>query len=160
MRAILSRTVNPPDAYTPGMRRTMAVLLAAGLLAGAGCGDDDEEPAGGEPSTGAVSPPSTEPTDSGAEGPAEGTRVVLTEFAIDPANPKAKAGVVTYDVVNEGSAPHALEIEGGGEEFETKVLQGGESAELQATLKPGEYEWYCPVGDHADQGMKGKLTVE
>ena len=88
----------------------MAVLLAAGLLAAAGCGDDDEEPAGGEPSTGAVSPPSTEPTDGGAEGAAEGRRVVLTEFAIDPENPKAKAGVVTFDVVNEGSAPHAREI--------------------------------------------------
>jgi plastocyanin len=139
----------------------MAVLLATGLLAAAGCGDDDdEEPSGGEPSTGAVSPPSTEPTDTGAQAPAEGTRVVLTEFKIDPANPKAKAGAVTFDVVNEGSAPHALEIEGGGEEFETETLNGGESAELQATLKPGEYEWYCPVGNHADQGMAGTLTVE
>ena len=138
----------------------MAVLLATGLLAAAGCGDDDDEPSGGAPSTGAVSPPSTEPTDTGAGGASEGERVALTEFKIDPVNPTAKAGVVTYDVVNEGSAPHALEIEGNGEEFETEVLNGGQSAELQATLKPGEYKWYCPVGNHAEQGMTGTLTVK
>src|SRR5688572_13049479 len=91
MRAILSRTVKSPAAYNSGMRRTMAVLLAAGLLAAAGCGDDDDEPSGGEQSTGAVET-GTEPADTGAEAPAEGTRVVLTEFAIDPANPTAKAG--------------------------------------------------------------------
>ena len=120
----------------------MAVLLATGLLL-AGCGDDeDEEPAGG------------------AGGGGEGTRVVMTEFALDPANPTAKSGKVRFDVVNEGSAPHALEIEGNGVEVATDVLDGGGSATLEADLKAGEYEWYCPVGNHADQGMKGTLTVE
>jgi plastocyanin len=139
----------------------IAALLVAGLLAAAGCGGDEENPGTTQPNTGAVSPPSTEPADTGAAGaPEEGRRVVLTEFAIDPANPKVKNGAVTFDVVNEGSASHALEIEGGGEEFETEVLQGGQTAELQATLEPGEYEWYCPVGNHAEQGMKGTLTVE
>ena len=26
-------------------------------------------------------------------------------------------------------------------------------------IKPGEYTFYCPVGDHRAQGMEGKLTV-
>src|SRR3712207_4715333 len=123
------------------MRSIIAALLAAGLLAAAGCGGDDEDPGTTQPNTGAVSPPSTEESDAGANAPEEGRRVVLTEFAIDPANPKAENGAVTFDVVNEGSAPHALEIEGNGEEFATEVLDGGASAELQATLKPGEYKW-------------------
>ena len=61
---------------------------------------------------------------------------------------------------NDGQVPHALEIEGGGEEFETEVLQGGDTATLEADLKAGEYKWYCPVGNHAAQGMEGTLTVE
>ena len=121
------------------MRRTIALLVVAGALAG--CGADKEEGA------------------STAAGGAT-QRVVLSEFAIDPANPKLKAGDVTFDVANEGSAPHALEIEGAGVDVATEVLDGGRSEKLEADLKAGSYEWYCPVGNHADQGMKGTLTVE
>ena len=136
----------------------MAVVLATGLLM-AGCGDDDDE---SEPAQTQSEAPAetTDTAASGGGGGGAGTRVVLTEFEIDPANPTAKAGKVTFDVVNEGSAPHALEIEGNGAEFETDVLDGGGTATLEADLEAGEYEWYCPVGNHADQGMKGTLTVE
>ena len=158
MRAILSRTVKSTPAYNSGMRRTMAVLLASGLLVAAGCGDDDdEEPASTQSEAPAATSESGGSTESSSTG---GTKVSLTEFKIDPANPKVKAGKVTFDVSNDGSAPHALEIEGNGIEEETEVLDGGKSAQLSVDLKPGEYEWYCPVGDHAAQGMEGTLTVE
>ncbi|HEX8204681.1 MAG TPA: cupredoxin domain-containing protein [Solirubrobacteraceae bacterium] len=131
----------------------MAVLLASGLIM-AGCGDDDEE----EPaSTQSEAPAETQPASSGESA---GTKVSLTEFKIDPANPTAKAGTVTFEVSNDGSAPHALEIEGNGIEEETETLSGGGEAKLTVDLKPGEYEWYCPVGNHREQGMDGKLTVE
>ena len=137
------------------MRPTIALLLATGALAG--CGGDDTQNGSGESAAPPATTTETEPTASG-DGGAE--RVVLTDFAIDPANPKLKAGKVTFDVVNEGSAPHALEIEGAGIEEETEVLDGGGSATLEADLKAGSYEWYCPVSNHADIGMKGTLTVE
>ena len=36
----------------------------------------------------------------------------------------------------------------------------GESATLEADLsKPGSYRWYCPIGDHAEQGMDGQISV-
>src|SRR5688572_20529156 len=137
------------------MRRAMAVVLATGLVM-AGCGDDDdEEPA----STQSEAPAETQSEPSGGGGGA-GTPVSLTEFKIDPANPTAKAGAVTFDVKNDGSAPHALEIEGNGTEEAPDTLSGGGEAKLTVDLKAGEYEWYCPVGNHADQGMKGTLTVE
>jgi plastocyanin len=138
----------------------MAIGLAVGALALAGCGDDDDDEGGNA----GTAPPAAEtnpPADTGGADASEGgTNVSLTDFAIDPANPTATAGKVTYQVSNDGQVPHALEIEGGGEEFETKVLNAGESATLEADLKAGEYEWYCPVGNHAQMGMEGKLTVE
>ena len=137
------------------MRRSIAIALATGLLL-AGCGDDEEEQ---EPAQQGEAPAQTATQPAGGhEG--GGARVVLTEFAIDPANPTAKAGTVRFEVVNEGSAPHALEIEGAGVEEATDTLEGGQRATLEAELAAGEYEWYCPVGNHADQGMKGTLTVE
>ncbi|HEX2085459.1 MAG TPA: cupredoxin domain-containing protein [Solirubrobacteraceae bacterium] len=142
------------------MRRTIAVLFAASALAVAGCGGDDEEDtesATTQPPAAETTPPETQ-SGSGGGGAAE--RVVLTDFEIDPANPTMEAGKATFDVVNEGDVPHALEIEGNGIEVETDVLDGGQSATLEADLKPGEYEWYCPVGNHADMGMAGTLTVE
>jgi uncharacterized cupredoxin-like copper-binding protein len=140
------------------MRRTILMVLATGLLM-AGCGDDDEE------TTPTSEAPAAQETQEAPDTQSEpsgggGTRVVLTEFAIDPANPTAKAGKATFEVVNEGQAPHALEIEGNGIEVETDVLDGGGSATLEADLTAGEYKWYCPVGNHADQGMAGTLTVE
>jgi plastocyanin len=27
-------------------------------------------------------------------------------------------------------------------------------------LKPGEYEYYCPVGNHKAEGMEGTLSVQ
>ncbi len=137
------------------MRRTITLLLATGALAGCGGADED---GGGESAAPPATTTSAEPAPPASGDGAE--RVVLTDFAIDPANPKLKPGKVTFDVVNEGSAPHALEIEGAGIEEETEVLDGGGSATLEADLKAGSYEWYCPVANHADIGMKGKLTVE
>jgi uncharacterized cupredoxin-like copper-binding protein len=84
-----------------------------------------------------------------------------TEFAIDPANPKVKAGTVTFDVTNDGQVVHNLEVEGNGVEEELEQdLQPGDSGKLTVDLQPGTYEWYCPVDEHAEQGMEGELTVE
>jgi uncharacterized cupredoxin-like copper-binding protein len=68
---------------------------------------------------------------------------------------------VTFDVSNDGQSPHNLEVEGNGIEEELESdLDAGETGTLAVELEPGEYEWYCPVGNHADLGMEGTLTVE
>lgn len=84
-----------------------------------------------------------------------------TEFKLDPPNPRIdKPGVVEFKAQNAGQTVHALEVEGPKGEVETEPIQPGESATLRANLsEPGEYTWYCPVGDHKDKGMEGKITV-
>ena len=40
------------------------------------------------------------------------------------------------------------------------VLQPGQSDTLKVKLnKPGSYEWYCPIDNHKQMGMKGEITV-
>ena len=67
---------------------------------------------------------------------------------------------MTFEVTNNGSVDHALEVEGQGVEEETETIKPGESAELAVDLsKEGSYEIYCPIDGHRDSGMEGTLTV-
>ena len=140
-----------------GIKVGVALAAVAGALALAGCGDDDDDE-----STAAPTETATETTDSGGGGGGgETVAVTETDFAIDPANPTVQAGTVTFEVTNDGAAPHNLEVEGQGvEAVLDQDLAAGESGTLEVELEPGTYEWYCPVGDHAAQGMEGELTVE
>jgi uncharacterized cupredoxin-like copper-binding protein len=132
-----------------------AVLSATSLAA---CGGDEGEETIAAPTT-TTEEGATGAT--GAQGTAEEVDVSETEFAIDPANPNVKAGTVTFNVSNDGEIVHNLEVEGNGIEEELdQDLQPGDSGELTVDLEPGTYEWYCPIGDHAEQGMEGELTVE
>jgi plastocyanin len=123
-----------------------AVIAALALaMAVVACGDDDDDD--GE--------------ETAATGGEQTVAVSETDFAIDPANPTVEAGTVTFEVTNDGQAPHNLEVEGSGvEEVLPADLAAGESGELTVDLEPGTYEWYCPVGNHAAMGMEGELTVQ
>jgi uncharacterized cupredoxin-like copper-binding protein len=84
-----------------------------------------------------------------------------TEMKLDPQNPKIREpGTVQFKIKNAGQAVHALEVEGPQGEVETRPLKPGQSDTLSVELtKPGEYTWYCPVGNHKDLGMRGTITV-
>ncbi len=125
------------------MTRLLALLIAVLAFGLAACGGDDED--------GAAEPSGT---------PLETIQISETDFKLEPATVDVdEAGLYTFRVVNDGQATHALEIEGSGIEEETDDLGPGESAELTVELEAGEYELYCPVGDHKDRGMTGSLKV-
>jgi plastocyanin len=124
--------------------RFALLVFALGALVLAGCGSDDEGNGEAAPSAGG-----------------EPIEIVETDFALDPATVTLdEPGTYTFRAVNEGGVDHALEIEGHGIEEETEILGPGESGELTVEItEPGEYELYCPVGDHKDRGMEGSVTV-
>jgi plastocyanin len=135
----------------------LALLLTAGALLAAGCGDDEDEGGNG----GASTPEATEESSGGGGG---GEALTLTAdpggaISWEPGELSAPAGSVTITLVNESDVPHAVEVEGNGVEEESETITGGET-ELTVDLEAGEYEFYCPVGNHRDQGMTGTLTVE
>lgn len=139
------------------IRMGAAIAVVAGAMALVGCGGDDETT-----SSAASTTESTDTAAAGGGGSGESIPVSETEFAIDPADPTVKAGTVSFEVTNDGSITHNLEIEGpDGEQKLDQDLEAGDSGTLEVDLsKPGTYEWYCPISNHRDQGMEGEVTVE
>ena len=131
--------------------RSLAAGLALAALALGGCGDDEE-----------TSRPSTETERTEALGPPVHTvEVSETDFKLTPANPGVQnAGVIAFEVTNDGQTVHALEVEGPDGEVETGDIQPGKSKTIKADLnRPGRYEWYCPIGNHREKGMDGFVLV-
>ena len=127
------------------MRRLFPLtVIFLAVLVSAGCGSDSDGESSGD--TAAAAP--------------ESVALTATEFKFDPAAVTVDtAGKVTFTVTNDGQQTHALEVEGNGVEEETDSIAAAESGTLTVDLEPGEYEFYCPIDGHREQGMEGKLTV-
>jgi uncharacterized cupredoxin-like copper-binding protein len=141
------------------MRATLLAVLVVAVIGVAGCGGDDD---GGGGTTAATTTTGETTTGASTTQAGESIDVSLTDFKIDPPNPRiAKAGQVEFRVKNEGATPHNLEVEGpNGEKELPSNLVPGQTGTLKVDLsKPGKYEWYCPVGEHRDFGMEGEITV-
>jgi plastocyanin len=68
---------------------------------------------------------------------------------------------VQLEFENAGSLAHNLRLVKDGQEVGgSPTFQGGETKSATVDLQPGTYEMLCTVGDHAQLGMKGKLTVK
>jgi uncharacterized cupredoxin-like copper-binding protein len=137
---------------------TTALALVAATLAVAGCGNSSSD-SGSSSKT-------TSTKQAAATPPAAGATVRLSaatggKIAFDQKTLAAKAGKVTLDMSNPSSSgiPHAIAVEGQGVDKDGPTAQPGGSSKVTVTLKPGKYEFYCPVDGHKQQGMKGTLTV-
>jgi uncharacterized cupredoxin-like copper-binding protein len=142
----------------------VAAILASFALIAAGCGgSDDNSSSSSSGSSGSGGGTASDSTGGGGGGGAA-SKLTLTAdpggaLKFDKTSLSAKAGKVTVTMDNPSSTPHALNIEGNGiEEKGTKTLTQGK-ASVSLDLKPGKYEFYCPVDGHKAAGMKGTLTV-
>lgn len=130
------------------------VLAIAVALPFAGCGSDDSDSA-----TSNETQAATQAGGSGGGGTLQLAADPDGAIAFDKTSLSTTAGKTTIAFTNESQVPHAVEVEGNGIEEETETIQGGK-AELTVDLKPGTYEFYCPVDDHKEEGMKGELIVK
>jgi plastocyanin len=124
------------------------LLIALLVLAVAGCGSDN---GGSSGSSGSSSSGGGGQTLALAADPGGALKFDKTELT-------AKAGKVVVDLDNQSSTPHAVEIEGNGVEAKSDTVTGAKTS-VEADLKAGTYDFYCPVGSHRAT-MKGTLTVE
>jgi plastocyanin len=131
------------------MPKPLLALLVA-VVALAGCGDDES---GGQKQA---------PVTVGVDQP---IAFSADEYSFEPSNVTVKSGssqpsTVRFTLRNDGSLAHDLHVELEGQDLGgTPIFGPGKEESGQASLAPGEYEFICTVGDHADLGMKGKLTV-
>ena len=161
-----------PSGTTRTARRVSAVLLAVALGALSACGGDDDDggstaadTSAAETSSSASETASGAPgggaTQSGSEQQPSGTiDVTSVDFSFELDSEEIAAGDYTIELTNNGSATHDLVVERDGEDVGgTDQIGPGESSTVTVSLEPGEYVFYCSVGNHRSMGMEVTVTV-
>ena len=74
---------------------------------------------------------------------------------------RAGAGAITIRSPNPSATPHNIALEGPGlgSDVVGEVVQDGGVSEIKATLRKGEYKFFCTVEGHREGGMEGTLVV-
>lgn len=98
-------------------------------------------------------------TSAGAVSDVKEVIVEGSPFKFLPAEIKVKKGQTLKVVFKNMQGMHDFVVD----EFsaKTKVIKAGESEAVELVAdKAGTFEYYCSVGNHRSQGMKGSLIVE
>lgn len=132
-------------------RRAGVAVGAAALSASALFGLPASSAAAAEPTTSSPAAQSARPI---------AITVRAAEYHLDLPKRHFVPGTYVITVINSGSEPHALAVDGPDPgKVATPVLQPGESGQLRINMSEGRYEFYCPVGTHQQQGMGVTVTV-
>ena len=96
---------------------------------------------------------------------ADGTvRLAMTEFDFGADEFTAPAGEVTFDIANDGAAPHQFTVAPAGSSgaplADTGAMDAGATDTVTLDLAPGTYEIACHIPGHYEVGMKATLVVE
>ena len=164
----------------PTTRWLSLLAIALTALALGACGDDDDDSGSAgagadtsaetatEQAAGADAKDAAEAAKDLPSGVEGGTLELAAVEDIDAPSlafsekrARVDAGPVTLTMRSpEGTQfPHAIAVEGKGIEKAGEVVKAGGTSTVKANLKPGKYVFYCPVGAHRKEGMKGTLTV-
>ncbi|HEV2811781.1 MAG TPA: cupredoxin domain-containing protein [Solirubrobacteraceae bacterium] len=141
----------PPKLVTGDDARNVAAYVAevvarpgedSGRLAEAG-----KKPGGGEPAVA---------KDGVLDIPATAQLAYVTNAAT------AEPGPTTIRSPNPSGTPHNIALEGPGlgQDIIGDVVTNDGVSEIEATLKAGEYKFFCTVEGHREGGMEGTLTVK
>ena len=128
-------------------------LIAAATLAAGGCGEERGQATRTVPER-VGPPPQTDPRAVAVAA------VSLVDYALDPAEPRiGRTGRIGFVATNDGTVRHALAVDAPAGRVSTDALRPGERATFSLRLPPGTYKWYCPLADHEERGMVGRLRV-
>ena len=143
-----------------------SLVLALGLLTACGGSSDAASSSSTSPSPSSSSASSSSASSSAAgdSGSAAGQAQTLTVtevgFDIRLESSDLPAGDYTITVKNEGDATHDLVVEQDGKDIaKSDTLGPGDSATFTVTLQPGQYVFYCSIGNHRAMGMETDVTV-
>lgn len=82
------------------------------------------------------------------------------EWGFTPSDFTASPGD-TIDLINTGTIPHNLAVEGINDDDPTEVAFTGANRDwtIPANLAPGTYTFYCTYPGHREAGMVGTMTL-
>ena len=70
-------------------------------------------------------------------------------------------GTLRVTLVNDGSLAHNWKLFKEGRDLGgTPAFPSGQTKSAEVRVGRGKYDFICTVGDHAELGMKGTLTVD
>jgi plastocyanin len=142
------------------------LALALGLLTACG-GTSDAASSSSSPSSSSSSSTSSSSASSpaaggssSAAGQAQTLTVTEVGFDIRLESSDLPAGDYTITVKNDGDATHDLVVEQDGKDIaKSDTLGPGDSGTFTVTLEPGQYVFYCSIGNHRAMGMETDVTV-
>ena len=139
-------------------------VLALSLTAVAGCGGGNDNNSSSTTATTSTTDTTTTPATSKPSGGGASTLKVDADpsgaLKFTKSTLSAKAGKVTIAMDNPSPVEHAVGVKGNGVKQDGNPVGKGGASTVTANLKPGKYEFYCPVDGHEQAGMKGTLTVK
>jgi plastocyanin len=150
-------------AEHPGVPRETGALPSwfTGAPALTGAHRHEADAAAGSAKPGASAAPA-------AAGAAEGDytdfangeiEIALKEYEFTPSRIRTRPGAVVFVLRNAGRFAHDFHVEGPGFEVYAEKFSPGRTVRVQAVMQEGEYKVSCPLSNHDERGMNGKLIV-
>lgn len=86
--------------------------------------------------------------------------ITASDFQFDPNKFTVEAGQQVVLTLNSSGMPHDIVFED--LDVRTEIIMSGNSETITFTApdEPGEYAYYCSVGNHRALGMEGVMIVE
>jgi plastocyanin len=147
------------------MTKAASLVLAALVIALAGCGGGSNSSSSSSAGSQAAAPPASAPSSTPSSGSGQQLQVAADstgQLKFDKTSLSAKAGKVSIAFANSSSVAHNLTVQpasGGTNLGATPTFTGG-SKSISLNLKPGKYAFYCSVPGHRQAGMQGTLVVK
>jgi uncharacterized cupredoxin-like copper-binding protein len=137
-------------------------LLGLSLTAVAGCGggSSNNSSSTATTSTTSTTPATTTPAAKGAASTITVDADPSGQLKFTKSTLRAKTGQVTIKMDNPSPVQHSIGVKGSGVQQTGSTVGKGGVSTVTANLKPGKYEFYCPVDGHEQAGMKGTLFVK
>jgi plastocyanin len=86
--------------------------------------------------------------------------VTGVDFSFELPSTNLTAGQYEITFTNNGHATHDVVVEKDGADVGgSETIPPGQSTTFTVTLEPGQYVFYCSVGNHRAMGMETDVTV-
>lgn len=84
--------------------------------------------------------------------------VIAKDYSFEFDMTDIPAGMVTFNIVNQGTKPHNLAFTS--LDMKSMTIRGGETTQFTVNLDAGMVPYICSIPTHAELGMKGALTIQ